>query len=292
MSKSIVFVVGSSGNVGKATVNALSKHYGEKLDIRAGVRNPDKVAAFKFLQGVTVVQAEMGKREKLIEVFKDVGVLFIVVPGAPNRVELTRVTAEAAKEAGVKHILFIGGDPNSRFLSLSKQMEQIESIITNLGPKHTILHLPWFIENYYAYQPTIQKSSVFYDTINPNQRFRAVCMDDVGLAAAVIMSSPEKHAGKAYTIVSDTHSFEDLAKAFSAGLGRDVKYTQQSYEEAKAAWLQNGVPESTINGLMEYWEAVNAGKMIEGNNEDFTNITGKQPTNVAEWVQRYAVAFK
>jgi uncharacterized protein YbjT (DUF2867 family) len=93
------------------------------------------------------------------------------------------------------------------------------------------------MDNYFAFKETIQKLSVVYDSVDPTKRFAAICMDDLGLAAAVVLSSPEKHAGKKYLLVSDRHSFKDLVKAFSEALGKDVKYIQQSYEEAKVVWL-------------------------------------------------------
>ena len=236
----------------------------------------------------------MGKREELIETFKGVAVLFIVLPNAENRVELTQVTAEAAKEAGVKHVLGIGG-PNSdnpRTL-LEKQMQIVEQTLANLGPKYTILRLPWFMENFFGFKETIEKFSAFYGAIDPTQKFRLVCMDDVGLVAAIIMHSPDKHAGKKYFIVSDKKTYGDVEKAFSDALGKDVKYTQQSRAEASAGLAQMGLPEWQVEGLMRFIDDVNAGLENEGVAEkDFTEITGKQPTNVATWVQRYAAAFK
>ena len=292
MSKSRVFVIGASGNVGKATINALARNYGEKLEIRAGVRNPEKVAEFTSLRGVTVVRAEMGKRDELIGIFKDVGVLFIVVAGSADRVELTRVTAEAAREAGVKHILCLGAPDSTYDTIFGKQLHDIECIITNLCLHYTILRLPWFMENYFVYEESIKKSSVVYDSIDPIKRFPAICMNDVGLAAAIVMFSPEKHAGKKYLLVSNRHSYKDSVKAFSEALGKDVKYTQQSYEDAKIAWLQKGFPEWDVDGLIEYCKEVNAGRYEGENDHDFTYITGKQPTSVATWVQQNASMFK
>ncbi|XP_028403918.1 uncharacterized protein LOC114526501 [Dendronephthya gigantea] len=179
MSVRTVFVIGASGNVGKATVKALSANHGGSLDIRAGVRNPEKASDLDSLLSVTVVRAEMGKRDELVEIFQGVDVLFIVVPGAPDRVELTRITAEAARDARVKHILTIGafGKPN---LALTRQMREIENIITNLGPNYTILRLPWFMDNFFGFKDTIQKFSAIYDSIDPSKRFPTVCMDDLG----------------------------------------------------------------------------------------------------------------
>lgn len=76
----VVFVIGASGHIGKATVKALSLKYSDVVDIKAGVRNPEKATDLKCLGGVTVVEAEMGQKEKLKAIFKGVSVLFIVCP--------------------------------------------------------------------------------------------------------------------------------------------------------------------------------------------------------------------
>ena len=47
MAKPVVFVIGASGNIGSATVQALSAKYSDKVEIRAGVRNPDKADKLK-----------------------------------------------------------------------------------------------------------------------------------------------------------------------------------------------------------------------------------------------------
>ena len=62
MGKPVVFVIGASGNAGAATIAALAERYSDKLEIRAGVRNPDKL---KAPAGVTVVHATMGDKENL-----------------------------------------------------------------------------------------------------------------------------------------------------------------------------------------------------------------------------------
>ena len=50
MGKPVVFVIGASGDVGSATVQALSAKYSDKVEIRAGVRNPDKADKLKVRQ--------------------------------------------------------------------------------------------------------------------------------------------------------------------------------------------------------------------------------------------------
>ena len=53
----VVFVTGASGQIGSSTVIALSAKYADKVEIRAGARNPEKADKVKSLAGVTVVQA-------------------------------------------------------------------------------------------------------------------------------------------------------------------------------------------------------------------------------------------
>ena len=102
--KPIILVTGASGNIGSATVSVLAARYADKVEIRAGVRNPDKVPA---RPGVTIVKAVMGEKDQLKDPLKDVDALFIVTPTSEDRAALTIKTAEAAKEAGVKFILVV-----------------------------------------------------------------------------------------------------------------------------------------------------------------------------------------
>ncbi len=160
MSKPRVFVIGASGNSGKPTIYALSKNYGDKLDIVAGVRTPENVPEFKTLKGVTVVRAEMGKRDELVEIFKNVDVLFIIAPRSLARAEIARLTAEAAKEAGVKHLIAVStGVAVGPDKIIGKQFHDIECMLASLGPNYTILRLPYFMENFGYFKETVQVST-------------------------------------------------------------------------------------------------------------------------------------
>ena len=115
MAKPVVFVIGASGGVGTATVRALAERYSTRVEIRAGTRKPD-TTHLRDIPGVTVVYAEMGKREELVDTLRGVHALYIVTPSGEYRASLTISTAEADKEAGVKRVLLerIGSTGSSR----------------------------------------------------------------------------------------------------------------------------------------------------------------------------------
>ena len=292
MAKPVVFVIGASGQIGSATVQALSTRFSDKLDIRAGVRNPDKADKLKGVKGVTVVRAEMGVKGELVNTFKGVNALYIVTP-PQNRVELVTTTSEAAKEAGVKHILVIGGSsadhPDTVF---GKQWAEIEVGISTLGVSFTIIRLPWFLENFLSqHKSTIQESSQFYLPVDPTKHLTSVAVEDAGVASAVILADPKKHASKTYTIVSDCRTFGDVAAAFTEALGREVKYVRVPYEDLEKRLLGKGVLQWLVDGLISYLKRIDSG--LDGaDSGDFERITGEKPTSLKEWVAKVKDTFK
>ena len=294
MAKPVVFVIGASGNVGSATIQALSTKYADKLEIRAGVRNPDKADKIK-LPGVTIVQAEMGAKDKLKETLKGVDALFIVTPGAENRAPLSIATAEAAKEAGVKFILAVSvptvGLTDTIF---GRQLSELEGKISSLGVPYAFIRLPLFVDNNWGFKDTIQGQSAFYAPINPDKPFTPVVVEDAGNAAATILSDYTKHTNKTYTIVSDRYTHNELAKAFSEVLGKEIKYIQVPYDAAKQAFLGNGYPEWQVDGILEIFKLID-NDTPETNISDlsvYKTLTGEELTSVKAWIAKYEAAFK
>ena len=131
----MVFVIGASGNVGVATVTTLSEKYADRVEVKAGVRNPDadKASKLKALPNVEVVQATMGD-SSLVSVLSGVTTLYIVTPSAENRAQLTISTAEFAKQAGVKHIAVVSV-PSADFTdtTFGRQFNELEKKLQGLA---------------------------------------------------------------------------------------------------------------------------------------------------------------
>ena len=295
MAKPVVFVIGASGNIGLATLQVLSTKYADKVEIRAGVRDPEKADKVKAIAGVNVVKATQGDKAQLVKVFEGVTSLFIVVPATENRAELSIKTAEAAKEAGVKHLLVVS-IPTAEHTDtvFGKQFNEIESSIPKLGVPYTFLRLPLFVENYFGYKETIQKMSTIIVPVDPTKPFTPVVVGDAGKAAATILVDPSKHANKTHLIVSERHTHNDVAKTFSEALGKDVTITTNSYEDAKKFLMGVGLLEWQVDGLMELYKLIDSGSSTT-NQEDlskFKEITGEDPTSLKSWVNAVAPAFK
>ena len=296
MSKPVIFVIGATGNIGSATLQALSSKYAGQFDIRAGVRNPDKADKLRGLAGVTVVQATQGDKDNLVGVLKGVDALYIVPPPTKNRAELIIKTAEAAKAAGVKFVLIISSPSLDLLIDtiLGQQLNEAETAVAKLNIPVAYICFPFFMENYWALKDPIQSQSSIFFPLDPSKPFATVAVEDAGKAGAAVLAEWKNHENKSYTIVSDRHSYGDVAKAFTEVLGKEVKYVRVPYDAAKQSLLQKGLPEWQIDGLMEMYKLIDAGSPATtlANFTDFEKLTGEKPTSLKVWLSKVGEAFK
>ena len=296
MSKPTVFVLGCSGSVGSATVRALSRKYSDTLNILAGTRDiaSEKVASLRSLPGVTILHADMNNKEALRDLLTGVTSLFIVTP--TNGFRLAIGAAEVAKASGVKHILTVSVLTVELTDTIyGKQYGELESRVKLLQIPYTFIRLPPFVDNYWAYKRPIQQNSSFSTPGDPTKPFSAVVVEDAGKAAAAIMAEPEKHYGKTYKLISNRHTLNELAAAFSQALGKNVKYERISYNDCRRRLVEVvGFSEEDADGILEIYRLTDEEcPMLDDPEMSHINqITGEKPTSLKEWLNEVAPAFK
>ena len=296
MSKPTVFVLGCSGSIGSATVRALSRKYSDTLNILAGTRDiaSEKLASLRSLPGVTILHADMNNKEALRDLLTGVTSLFIVTP--TNGFRLAIGAAEVAKASGVKHILTVSVLTVELTDTIyGKQYGELESSVKLLQIPYTFIRLPPFVDNYWAYKRPIQQNSSFSTPGDPTKPFSAVVVEDAGKAAAAIMAEPEKHYGKTYKLISNRHTLNELAAAFSQALGKNVKYERISYNDCRRRLVDVvGFSEEDADGILEIYRLTDEECPMVDDPEmsHFNQITGEKPTSLKEWVNEVAPAFK
>ena len=296
MSKPTVFVLGCSGSIGSATVRALSRKYSDTLNILAGTRDTasEKVASLRSLPGVTILHADMNNKEGLRDLLTGVTSLFIVTP--TNGFRLAIGAAEVAKASGVKHILTVSVLTVELTDTIyGKQYGELESSVKHLQIPYTFIRLPPFVDNYWAYKRPIQQNSSFSTPADPTKPFSAVVVEDAGKAAAAIMAEPEKHYGKTYKLISNRHTLNELAAAFSQALGKNVKYERISYNDCRRRLVEVvGFSEEDADGILEIYRLTDKECPMVDDPEmsHFNQITGEKPTSLKEWVNEVTPAFK
>ena len=292
MAKPVVFVIGASGNIGSATVSALSSKYRDVVEIRAGVRHPDSADHLKSLAGVAVIKACMGSPD-LVETFKGVDSLYIVTPGTEDRAQLAVSTAESAKTAGVKHIAVVSAPmveyPETIF---SKQFSHVETKVSSLGVLYTIIRLPFFVENLYGFKDVITSQSAVTYFLDPTTKFAQIVVKDAGKASAEILANPSKYANRTLELTSDIHSYNDIVEELSRALGKEIHYIQLPMDTAVAALEQLGWPTWQAKGVVELVKILDTAESPRGDMSVYESITGEKPTDLKTWIDNHASAFK
>ena len=295
MSKPVVFVIGASGNIGSATLSYLSANYGDQLEVRAGVRNPQAEKAKKLtsLPNVAVVQATMGD-SSLVSALKGVDTLCIVPPPMHDML-LAVPTAEYAKQAGVKHIAIVSGlMANFPDTITGKVVVEIEGKVSALGVPYTIVRLPLFMENFFSFKDSIIGQSMLPNAQSPDKKFVLTAVEDMGKASAKILVNPQKYTNQTVSIIGDFCSYSDLIEALSEALGREIKYVHLPYDVARKGMLDAGVPEAQTNSWFEMVALLDASSpaMVDTHPGVFKGITGDEPLSLKEWVKKNIAVFQ
>ena len=287
-----VIVVGASGYIGKAALQALASRHAGRLAAYAGVRDTSKFDA--AIDGIKVVQANMGDKKALAQALRGYDRVFLVVPGHERRTELALNGIEAAKAAGIKFLLVLSVPTSGEKTIFGKQFEPIEKQTKESGIDYAIIRLPLFIDNNYANVGSIKGQATFYDPRDPTKLHTPVAVADAGKAAADILANPTAHVGKTYKLAMPAFSLNDLAAAFSKSLGKEIKHTKVSYEAAKEAFIGMGFPEWQTDGIMEIFHDIDNDSPLtnQADTGDIERITGEKAMTVDEWVEQNAAAFQ
>lgn len=286
-----IVVVGASGYIGKATIAHLAKRTDPK-NVTVVTRNPDSAAGEEFKKhGVHVVAGDLGTPASLAGPFTGATSVYVIVPGSENRTELAINGINAAKAARVGH-LTLQSIPTAEVVStlFGTQSYPIEKAAKESGLPWTIVRLPIFVDNIWGQAETVKSIGKFFGAASGDAPHSEVTTDNAGEAAATILVAPAAHTGHIYTISSPHFTYNDLAAALSASTGKTVEYVQLPYDAVKASFIEKGWPAWQVGGLLELFRAVDAGAYGFGLG-DYTAITGKEPTTVAQFVEAVKGGF-
>jgi uncharacterized protein YbjT (DUF2867 family) len=114
----------------------------------------------------------------------------------------------------------------------------------------------------------------------------------VAAVAFVTLTRPG-HLGKTYVLTgSEAISYRDAAEIISGVIGKDVRFVDESPEEARARRVREGVPPAVIESIL----AIGAYQRAGGKTVTITNtvaeLTGRPARTVAEFVREHASAFR
>jgi uncharacterized protein YbjT (DUF2867 family) len=236
----MILVTGATGTTGRELVKLLSS---QGAKVRALVRNPGKAAELK-LPNVEIVPGDLSKPATLEAAFKGAEKLLLLTNAEPAQVELQHNALEAAKRAGLKHVVKIsamGADVKSP-VSLGRWHGQTEEELKKSGLPYTILQPHYFMQNLMGSAQSIKAQGAFYGAMKDGKISLIDARDIAAVAAKVLTSAG--HEGKTYVLTGpEPLSMADLAGKLAAAAGKPIKYVDLPPEQLKKGLSEAGMPE-------------------------------------------------
>lgn len=289
----VVLVAGACGNVGYELTRLLAQEY-PYLEVRAGVRDTVRGGElFRDLANVRMVQLDADKPETLLSAFTGVNRVFINTPNVENRFSTTMAIADAAKAAGVTHVVYMSMPAVSASYTLfGSQFNEIEGRMRDLGIGTTALRAHMFMENLQLQAQNIKRDSTIYVPFNADAKFAHVAIRDVAQVAAAVLDSPKSWPAKFYTLSGpDTVTAKQLCDWMASLLNRDIRLKQLTWDETQEFMKGLGLQEWYAKGMVEMMRLVDEGRIFSEVSFDTQRITGNRGTPTVQWLREHVELF-
>ena len=274
-----IAVTGVTGNLG-GMVSRLCKKNG--IEVRNLARNVEKAEKLGFSN---VFKSSYDKSEDTVKSLEGIEVLFMVSGSEnPNRVQQHKDFIDAAKIAGVSHIIYLSyynASKNSIF-TLGRDHSATEEYIKENGFKYTFLR-----DNFYA-DFFVDLCREYGEIKGPagNGKVSAVVRSDVSEVAAKILENPGKWENHTLNMTGPEElSMTEIVKAVSEYLGKEIKYIEETVEEAyesrkiwKAEQWQYDSWVSTYTAIAENEQS--------GISNDIEKVLGRKATSLVEYLEK------
>ncbi len=280
----MIIVTGAGGTVGGEVLGQLRE---KGVPVRAAFHSEDKAKAARD-KGIEAVTLDLGDEESLQKAFEGCERLFLLGPNAPNQTELEKNAVEAARSAGIKHIvkLSVMAADQEEYL-LGKIHREGEKAIEASGLDWTFIRANSFMQNTINYSgATIKEQSAIYSATGDKEISHVDVRDIAAVAVAAL--TEDGHASKAYDLNGpEALSYDDVTAQLSTALGREIKHIDIPLEHLRGAMLEQHMPEFMVDNLVDLERYYSEGNAAADHN-DIKAVTGKEPRTFSDFAREMA----
>ena len=282
----MILVTGATGQLGSQIVENLLKQVSPS-EIAVLVRDEEKAKELKE-KGVQIRIGDYTNPNSLVEAFKDIKKLILISSNDFNdRIDQHKNAIDAAKQAGVKHIIYTSMSMNdietSPLKAFLKDHYETEDYIKQNGFTYTIMQhslysdvIPMFLGE------QVLETGVFF----PAGEGRVAYASRTDLAEAiakVALSNAFDNQSLPMTNI-ENYSHADVAKILTELSGKEVPYVNPTPEVFEETLKGFGLPEPIIQMSLGFAAG------IKNNDFDKTfpnleTVLGRKPQTLKEYLK-------
>ena len=274
-----IAVTGVTGNLG-GMVSRLCKKNG--IEVRNLARNVEKAEKLGFSN---VFKSSYDKSEDTVKSLEGIEVLFMVSGSEnPNCVQQHKDFIDAAKIAGVSHIIYLSfynASKNSIF-TLGRDHYATEEYIKENGFKYTFLR-----DNFYA-DFFVDLCREYGEIKGPagNGKVSAVVRSDVSEVVAKILENPGKCENQTLNMTGPEElSMDEIVKTVSKYFGKEIKYIEETVEEAYESRKIWKAEQWEYDSWVSTYTAI-AENEQSGISNDIEKVLGRKATSLVEYLEK------
>ncbi len=281
-----VLITGATGQLGSLVV----KHLLDRIpasDIAVSVRKPEKAADLSA-KGIDVRAGDFNDLALMTTAFKGIETALIISAEDDNatRIKQHRTAVDAAKAAGVKHIVYTGiVDPKADAdFTYSAIHLDTENYIRESGVDFTILRNSFYADLLLAGVPHALETGDFGAPAG-DAKITYIPRNDLAEAAAVVLTNPAEHANKTDGLTGTkgvTH--DEIAGYIANATGKPIKFVDLPAEVHTGILGSLGLPGHLVEALAGLYVGAKKGD-YETVSDDFETLVGRKPQSVENFLQ-------
>jgi uncharacterized protein YbjT (DUF2867 family) len=247
----------------------------------------------KLATNVEWIRATAWDTQALANAMKDVEGVFLASPLSPKMADEHLRVVTAAKAAGVKRVVQLSGvaaNPDLCCTRVLRWLGQAETTISTDALAITRLRPTFLMQTLLEFAASIAQQGLI---AGPFRSIKWTWVDarDVAAVAVCALLDP-KHAGKTYTVTgAETLTYQEVADRLGQVLGKPIRYTDITANEARG-WLQaKGVQPVMIEAKLEMWDACASNLINVAPTDVVQEVTGKPPRSIEDFARDYKQRF-
>ena len=271
----MIGITGVTGKLGSYVANLVDQQGISSIHL---ARSPESAKVYASAEIRKMVYANT---PEVVEALKGIDVLLMVSAREnPERVEEHKSFLDAAKLAGVQHIVytsFYGADEKATF-TLSRDHAQTEAYIKELGFTYTFLR-----DNFYL--------DFFIDIALENGEIRgpagrgrvsAVARKDTSRVAAEILLNPKEWENQTLNLTGpEDLSMEEIVELLSKETGNAITYVDESVEEAYESRKKQPAQNWEYDAWVSTYTAIKVGEQA-GVSTDVEKVLGRPASSLLD----------
>lgn len=254
--KKLIVVFGATGAQGGGVARAILNDPDSEFAVRAVTRDPNSEKARELARlGAEVVAGDVDDRQSINRALAGAyGAFFVTFFwahfSAEKEMAEAKNMAEAAKEAGLQHVIWSTLEDTRRYIPLEDNRMptlqgkykvphldgkgEADQYFLDAGVPVTFLITSFYWENllYFGMGPKKESDEKYTITFPMgDKKLSGIAAEDIGKCAYGIFKRGKEMVGKRVGVAGEQISCNDMARVLSKGLGKEVSYREITPEQ-------------------------------------------------------------